>query len=163
MNHTKRNQINWKFITPGPNLVSNKHIFFMLCQSSPHMVWTAAWGVFLKSLCFSGPSIIMKRSNEGFRSPIATFQGCNQLFLKSLKLNLIKTYSLVAWTRILPKLLRFSKMLIFFCTFFQVTMKTSPYLVILFLKILAFTSLIGCVEGQFRSSNSLGVRKNNYR
>ena len=123
---------------------------------------------FFKSLCFSGPSIIMKRSNEGFRSPIATFQGCNQLFLKSLKLNLIKTYSLEAytkaWTRILPKLGFFFKNANnFFLLFFQVTMKTSPYLVILFLKILAFTSLIGCVEGQFRSSNSLGVRKNNYR
>ena len=40
-------------------------------------------------------------------------------------------------------------------------MKTCPYLVILFLKILAFTSLIGHVEGQFRSRNSLGVRKTN--
>ena len=39
-------------------------------------------------------------------------------------------------------------------------MKTCPYLVILFLKILAFSSLIGFVDGQvFRSSrNSLGVR-----
>ena len=38
-------------------------------------------------------------------------------------------------------------------------MKTCPYLVILFLKILAFSSLIGFVDGQvFRSRNSLGVR-----
>ena len=43
-------------------------------------------------------------------------------------------------------------------------MKTCPYLVILFLKILAFTSLIGLVEGQaFRSRNSLGVRRINNR
>lgn len=52
---------------------------------------------------------------------------------------------------------------------FQVTMKTSPYLVILFLKILVLTSLLGEASGQFNpprrvsKSSSLGFKRTNFK